>query len=541
MQIGIALAIVAALALGLAGGWLTWGRTGGALTRERDEWRDKFTRAIADLNRALAEAEQLPPLRTEVAEARRGHDTLRRESAEAVEAIRALHDAARREAAEAAAEARALRADGEARGEAAQSQSRLLAEARGTVAEIRAMLDAARAETAAAVAEARGLRADRDARSEAAEAQLRQLIEAREALSAQFGEVGAKLLDAAQRQFLERADQRFHQAGAASEEKIKAALAPVEATLKRYEDGVAKVEEERRREQNQLTGVINEMRMGQEAVRGEASRLVNALRAAPKARGRWGEQQLRNVLESCGLAEHTDFRTEVSVDTDDGRLRPDAIITVPGGRSLVVDAKVSLNAYQDAYNSVDEGERRLALTAHAAAMKAHVNGLGGKDYGAQFADAPDYVIMFVPGEHFLSAALEHDPGLWDHAFSKRVLLATPTNLIAIARTVSAVWRQEKLAKEARAIGALGKEMHDRLAVAAGHLKKMGGGLTSAVNNYNAFVGSFERNVLSTGRKFRDLNIETGAREVDEVPPVEALARYGDEPSLPEPEEREAAE
>ena len=135
--------------------------------------------------------------------------------------------------------------------------------------------------------------------------------------------------------------------------------------------------------------------------------------------------------------------------------------------------------------------------------------------------------MFVPGEHFLSAALEHDPTLWDFAFEKRVLLATPTNLIAIARTVSAVWRQEKLADEARRIGELGKELYDRLAKAAGDLRKVGGGLTSAVNNYNSFVSSFESRALVTARKFRDLNIETGARDIDDVPPVEALARYGE--------------
>eukprot|EP01035_Chromulina_nebulosa_P033812 gene33812-45284_t len=164
-------------------------------------------------------------------------------------------------------------------------------------------------------------------------------------------------------------------------------------------------------------------------------------------------------------------------------------------------------------------------------MRAHVNALGNKAYWSQFADAPDYVIMFVPGEHFLSAALEHDPTLWDFAFEKRVLLATPTNLIAIARTVSAVWRQEKLAKEARKIGELGKELYDRLAISAQHLRVMGSGLSSAVNNYNKFVGGFERNVLSSGRKFLGLNIEPGAREIEEVPPVEALARYGDVPKL----------
>ena len=361
-------------------------------------------------------------------------------------------------------------------------------------------------------------------RAEAVEARLTELREAKEALSAQFSEVGQKLLGEAQKAFLERADQRFAQANEKSGERLKALLQPVETTLKRYEEGVTRIEKERTEAYGNLTGLIGAMRDGQEAVRGEAAKLVNALRAAPKARGRWGEQQLRNVLETCGLAEHTDFTVEVSVETEEGRMRPDAIVRVPGGRALVIDAKVSLNAYQDAFAAIDEAERAKHLAIHATAMKAHVTALAAKAYWNQFEDAPDYVIMFVPGEHFLAAALESNSTLWDYAFDRRVLLATPTNLVAIARTVAAVWRQEKLALEARQIGALGKEMYDRLSASAGHLRKMGTGLSSAVNNYNSFVSSFESRVLVTGRKFRDLNIETGGREIDVVPPVETLAR-----------------
>ena len=213
--------------------------------------------------------------------------------------------------------------------------------------------------------------------------------------------------------------------------------------------------------------------------------------------------------------------------TEDGRLRPDAILKVPGGRSLVIDAKVSLNDYQDAFNADDDLPREAAMARHTASMRTHIDGLSRKAYWDQFDDAPDYVIMFVPGEHFLAAALEHQPDLWDFAFDKKVLLATPTNLVAIARTVASVWRQEGLAREAKQIGALGKELYDRIAVAAQHLKSVGSGLSSAVNNYNKFVGSFERNVMSTGRRFAELNIETGKRELDEIGTVEALPRYGD--------------
>ena len=357
--------------------------------------------------------------------------------------------------------------------------------------------------------------------------QIKLLTEAREQLTQQFGEVGNKLLGEAQEAFLRRANERFAQSEEKNEEKIRTLLAPVGERLKSYEDQVQKIEATRSEAYGTLTGLIEQMRAGQERVQVEAARLVNSLRNAPKARGRWGEQQLRNVLESCGLAERTDFLMEVSLDTEDGRLRPDAVVNVPGGRSLVIDAKVSLNAYQDAFGADDDNGRRLALAAHCASMKAHIDGLSRKAYWDQFADAPDYVIMFVPGEHFLSAALEHDPTLWDHAFEKKVLLATPTNLVAIARTVASVWRQEGLAAEAKQIGQLGKELYDRLAVSAEHLKRVGSGLSSAVGHYNKFVGSFERNVLSTGRKFATLNIETGKRELEAVDEIEALPRYGD--------------
>ncbi len=367
------------------------------------------------------------------------------------------------------------------------------------------------------------------AQGEAFEVRLR---EAKDVMAAQFGDVANKLLSDAQKTFLERADARFRQSEESAGLNLKSMLQPVSDRLQRYEEGVAKVEAERRDAFGDLKGQIEQMRLGQEKVSTEAAKLVNSLRNAPKSRGRWGEQQLKNVLETCGLSEHTDFQTEVSVAVgDDGaRLRPDAIIRVPGGRALVIDAKVSLNAYQDAFGAVDDAERLIGLAAHAASMRAHVNGLGNKAYWSQFADTPDYVIMFVPGEHFLSAALEHDPTLWDFAFEKRVLLATPTNLIAIARTVAAVWRQEKLANEARKIGELGKEMHDRLAKVADDLRKVGVGLNSAVKNFNGFTNSFNGRLMVTGRKFRDLNIETGARDLEDVSSVDALA-LGEGPAL----------
>ncbi len=381
--------------------------------------------------------------------------------------------------------------------------------------------------------------AAQEERERAFEERLAEINAAKEALSAQFSEIGNKLLAEAQESFLKRADARFKESEATSGQKLSALLEPVSERLKRYEEGVAKVEADRRDAFGDLKGQIEQMRLGQEKVSSEAAKLVNSLRNAPKSRGRWGEQQLKNVLETCGLSEHTDFQTEVSVGGEDGgRLRPDAIVRVPGGRALVIDAKVSLNAYQDAFGAVDEAERAIGLTAHAVSMRNHVNSLGNKAYWTQFDDAPDYVIMFVPGEHFLSAALENDPTLWDFAFDKRVLLATPTNLIAIARTVAAVWRQERLAKQARQIGELGKEMYDRLAKLADDLRKVGTGLNSAVGNFNAFANSFNGRLVVTGRKFRDLDIETGARELLDVASVDALAIGGDDKILPPPSANE---
>ena len=364
----------------------------------------------------------------------------------------------------------------------------------------------------------------------------RLLLEARETLLKEFQNAGAKVLGEAQKSFLERAGERFDHAEKANEARIKALLEPVGVKLTSYEEQVRKLEQERVDAFGNLAGLIEGMRVGQEQIRAEAARLGNSLRNAPKARGRWGEQQLRNVLEQCGLAEHTDFVTEHSVETDEGRLRPDAIIRVPGNKQLVIDAKVSLNAYQDAYEAVDDDTRTRALGLHAQSMRNHVQTLGTKSYQSQFDEAPDYVVMFVPGEHFVAAALEHDPTLWDFAFRNRVLLATPTNLVAIARTVAMVWKQDTIAREAVEIGRAGTELYDRLATAAEHLKRVGGGLTSAVDNYNKFVGSFERNVLSAGRRLRDKGVEIGRREIDDVPQVESLPRHAESGATAEPGE-----
>lgn len=375
------------------------------------------------------------------------------------------------------------------------------------------------------------------------EEQKRLLEESRANLLKEFENTGARVLGAAQEKFLTSAAERLDHSEKASEEKLRALLSPVGDRLAKYEAQVEALEAKRVDAFGQLTGLIEAMKAGQEEVRREAQRLGNSLTNAPKARGRWGERALQNVLEQCGLAEHTDFHLEHSMDTEEGRLRPDAIVRVPGQKRLVIDAKVSLNAYQAAFEAEDEGDRRRHMDAHARAMKGHVQTLGSKSYQSQFDDAPDYVVMFVPGEHFVAAALEADPELWDFAFRNKVLLATPTNLVAIARTVAQVWRQDQMAHEARAIGAMGAELYDRLRAAGEHLKRVGGGLETAVNNYNKFVGSFERNVLSSGRRMAEKGVEIGKAEIPEIPLVESAPRYtaNDAAEDGEGEERDAAE
>jgi DNA recombination protein RmuC len=392
------------------------------------------------------------------------------------------------------------------------------------LAGLQSKLDEARQACADARAECAGLSAGQEAREQAFQERLTELRESREALSAQFSEIGGKLLGEAQKNFLERADARFNQAGEKHEEKLKALLQPVETTLKRYEEGLAQVEKERVGSYRELREAVDLVRSGQSQVRDETARLVSALRHSPKSRGRWGEQSLKNVLEQAGLSPFADYQSEVSVDTEDGRLRPDVIVRLPGGRKLIIDAKCSLNAFLDASEEVDEVARIAHLKAHAGSIRNHAQKLGGKNYWDQFGDAADYVVMYIPGEHFLTAALEQDDGLWEWAFERRVLLATPTNLVAIARTVASVWRQEKLAEEAAEIARLGKELHSRLATMGGHVARMGRNLELATGAYNAFVGSLETQVMTQAKRFEALEVSSGAKAIEDLPLVEGAPR-----------------
>jgi len=356
------------------------------------------------------------------------------------------------------------------------------------------------------------LRSAQEERERSFEQQIEALREAKESLSAQFHEIGGKLLGEARKAFIEQAGEKFTQA-----------VTPVEALLKSYQEKLQSVEKERVDHYAGLREAVELVRAGQGQVRDETRNLVNALRSSPKARGRWGEQSLRNVLEHAGLSEYADFRTEVSVDGEDGKLRPDVVVRLPGGRQLIIDAKCSLNAYLDACDEIDEDKRAACFRAHVASIRTHAQQLGSKAYWAQFGDSAELVVMYVPGEHFLNAALEIDPTLWEWAFERKVLLATPTNLVVVARTAAHYWEQSERNESAEEIAKLAKELHSRLATMAEHMGRMGKNLATANTAYNQMVGSFESQVLTQARRFETLGAGS-AKPLDTPPMVEASPR-----------------
>jgi DNA recombination protein RmuC len=394
----------------------------------------------------------------------------------------------------------------------------------GQAAALRDRLDSVQAEREVALRELAALHSDQRARTESFEAQIKALTEAKEQLSAQFSEIGGKLLGEAQRAFLENADRRFAQANEKGEAQLKTLLQPVETTLKRYEEGLQRVEKDRIGSYNELREAVRQVHLGQGEVRSETAKLINALRAAPKTRGRWGEQQFKNLIETAGLSAFVDFREEVSVGVEGGTLRPDFVIRLPGDQQLVVDVKCSLEAYLNAVDQTEQVHRDRYLGEHARAVRTHADALGRKAYWEQFEKAPDFVIMYVPGDNFVTAALEADMDLWERAAKNRVIICGPATFLPLARTLAGHWRQAKMQEEAQQIGALAKQLYERLVGAAGQLKKLGNRLGGAVSDYNAFVGSFETRVLVTGRKFRDLNVDTGGKEIELVEPIDSLLR-----------------
>ena len=319
-----------------------------------------------------------------------------------------------------------------------------------------------------------------------------------------------------------------YEATAQSQEAVARAVAPLHETLRRYEQRVAELEHDRVDAYAELREQVRTMSAVSGELRTETKQLVAALRA-PQVRGRWGEHQLRRIVEAAGLLEHCDFAEQVTASTDHQGVRPDLVVRLHGGRSVVVDAKAPFDAYLTAMEARDERGRNQHLDAHARHLRAHVDSLSAKSYWAAFESTPEFVVLFVPADPFLDVALQRDPTLLEHAFARNVVLATPATLVALLRTIAYAWRQESLARNAVAVHTLARELYGRLSTLGEHVTRLGTSLGSAVTAYNRAVGSLEARVLVSARKLADLGVSG-----DELPTpgqVEVAPRQPQAPEL----------
>ena len=380
-------------------------------------------------------------------------------------------------------------------------------------------------------------------RADAAEAQIDQMWELRERLA--LAEANSRALqdqsatasellriqatqqaNAVAEELLKRTDETFRNRELMAQQRLDAQLKPVAETLAKFEAQVTAVEKSRAEESGGLKAQIAALMDASTATQTEARKLSAALRRGAGVQGRWGEQTLRNVLEAAGLSLHHDFLEQFSLDTEEGRRRPDVKVKMPGGAVFAIDAKCSLNAFLEAQEAVDDTARDAAYVRHAASVRDHMKSLSAKAYWDQFAQerSPDFVAMFVPGDGFLAAALDRLPDLMTEAMDKRVLLVTPTTLFALCKAVSYGWRIEEQAANADKIAALGRELYKRLSVMGAHAGAVGKALEQAVGKYNQFVGSLETQVLTQARRFEELRVDHEGREIGELSHVETAIR-----------------
>lgn len=344
-------------------------------------------------------------------------------------------------------------------------------------------------------------------------------------LEKNFETLAQRALGQSEQRFLNLANETFQKHQIAAAGGVKQVLAPVEEQFKKLAESVATLDKARTEDKSALSQQMRDIgaMLGQSNI--NTGKLLNALRAAPKTRGRWGEETLKNVLEMSGLSPHCDFSEQTTARTDEGAmLRPDVIIRLPGGRSIIVDAKVALSGYLDALEATDEGTREAHLKKHAQELRTHVKALSSKDYSKQFAESADFVALFIPGENFFAAAVERDPDLFEDAMKMRVVIVTPVTLMALARSIAYGWRQEQQARNAQEIAEHGRQIYERLAKLSDYIGGVGGALTTSVKKYNELVSSFESRVMPSARRFKELGVADAGVELEESGPIDLAPR-----------------
>lgn len=352
-----------------------------------------------------------------------------------------------------------------------------------------------------------------------------QRAERSESEEARFLALAAKALEASQASFMSLANQTFEKHQQAAQGGVKEVLTPAQEALSKLATSVEALEKARLQDKSAMGEQVKQIVDAVGTTNKTTTQLLSALRASPKMRGRWGEQTLRNVLELSGLSAHVDFKEQFSTTDGEGaRLRPDVVINLPGGRCIVVDSKVALSGYLDAVEATDDATRELHLKKHVAELKSHVKNLASKEYQKHVPDTAEFVVLFVPGENFLAAAAERDPNLFDDAFAQKVILTTPTTMVALAKSIAYGWRQEDSAKNTQKIAELGREMHNRMAIMVDKMAKVGDSIEKSVKSYNELVGSVESRVLPQARKFKELGAGDAGIEIAAAPTIEAAPR-----------------
>jgi DNA recombination protein RmuC len=391
------------------------------------------------------------------------------------------------------------------------------------LASLRQVLDGERAQRVQAETRAEAVR-------ESLEEQRRLLADARERLGETFRALSADVLRDSGAALVEHARQAIDAQFGRRQEAIDGLVKPLQQALERYEAEVRALESKREHAYGTMAEQVRALTTASADLQRETSTLVTALRS-PQVRGRWGEITLHRVVELAGMVEHCDYVEQATAPGADSRLRPDMVVRLPGGRQIVVDAKVPLVAYLDAVGAAGADERRAALVRHAQQVRHHMTLLAAKSYWEEFARAAEFVVMFIPGESFVSAAVEVDPGLLEDGIARRVVVASPTTLVALLQAGGYGWRQERIAENAARISELGRQLYDRLRTLGGHFEGVGKGLRRATDAFNQAVGSMESRVLPAARRFREL----GAASGDDIPALEPLdvqPRELDAPEFP---------